>query len=64
MIPISDVITVVKITNAIAAPAPFKRFFANETTLFGLPPGSKLSDGSNIKQIPVNDLSNVSIGTE
>ena len=56
--------TVVSTTNAIAAPAPFKRFFANESTLFGFPPGSKLSDGSNIRQIPVNDLSNVSIGTE
>ena len=45
-----DEIKVVRITNVIAAPAPFKRFFANETTLFGLPPGSKFSDGSRLSR--------------
>ena len=64
IIPISDEIKVVRITNVIAAPAPFNPYFANETTLYGLKHGSKFSDGSNIRQMPVNELSNVSIDTE
>ena len=63
MIPMSEVITVVIIVNATATPAPRIFSFAKATMLLGLPPGSKVSLGSNIRQMPVKELSKVSIGT-
>ena len=64
IIPNRAVISIVSATNTIAVLASFSRFFANFSMLLGAPPGSKLSEGSNIRQIPVKDLSNTSIGTE
>ena len=63
IIPMSEAITVVITVNATATPAPFIFALANASMLLGLPLGSNVSDGSNIKQIPVKDLSKVSIGT-
>ena len=51
------------ITNATAVPAPLSLLRAKLTTLFGLPPGSKSSPGSNIRHIPVKALSNAFIDT-
>ena len=63
MIPMSEVITVVIIVNATATPAPRIFSLAKVIILLGLPPGSKESPGSNIRQMPVKELSKVSIGT-
>lgn len=51
------------ITKAMAVPAPARRLLAKASTLLGFPLGSKDSPGSNIMQIPVKDLSNVSMET-
>ena len=56
--------TLVSTRNATAMPAPTNRFRAKDSMLLGFPPGSKFSSGSNIIQIPVNDLSNSSMETE
>ena len=61
--PISAEMRVVNTTKATATFAPLNRFTAKERTLFLFPEGTKLSLGSNIRQMPVNDLSNVSIDT-
>ena len=61
--PVIEATAVVSTTKAIAAPAPASRLRANARTDRGLPPGSKLSFGSNIRQMPVNDLSKVSMET-
>ena len=63
IIPISAEISVVNTTNATAVFAPRRRLIANERTLFLLPDGANSSFGSNIRQMPVNDLSKVSIET-
>ena len=60
--PSSEAITVVITVNATAVPAPFSFSIAKAQTLLGFPPGTKLSVGSNIKQIPVKALSKASIG--
>ena len=63
IIPISDIATVVTTVNTTATPAPRIFSLEKDIILLGLPPGSKLSEGSNIRQIPVNDLSKFSIDT-
>ena len=63
MIPISEAITVVITVKATASPVPFMRWRAKASTLLGFPPGSKFSPGSNIRQMPVKDLSKTSMGT-
>jgi hypothetical protein len=60
MIPISDMVTVVITVNATATPAPRIFSFEKDIILLGLPPGSKFSEGSNIRHIPVKDLSKFS----
>ncbi len=64
IIPMRDDITVVMTTRAKAEPEPLSLFFAKLHTLLGLPSGLKSSPGSIMRQIPVNDLSKVSILTE
>ena len=53
IIPVIELMSVVMVTKATAADAPFRRAFANSAMLFGLPPGTKASDGSNIRHTPV-----------
>ena len=57
MTAISDTVTV----KAITAPVLFSLFFTKLEILFFLPPGSKPSAGSIIRQTPVKDLSKSSI---
>ena len=64
MMPRREVMTAVITVNATAVPAPLSFSRANSRTLLGFPPGSKVSEGSNIRQMPVKDLSKVSMGTE
>ena len=61
MMEIRDEISVVIIIIANAAPVPFRRSFAKDIILLGAPPGAKSSEGSIIRQMPVNDSSNSSI---
>ena len=63
MMPISEPMASVSTTKASATPMPRIRFLAKPMTLARLPPGSKFSPVSNIRQMPVNALSNSSIVT-
>ena len=56
IIPKSEEMIVVIITNAIAAPAPIRRFLANSRVLLRLPLGSKFSPGKMLSVTPVKDL--------
>ena len=64
MMPIREVMQVVRTVKMIAVFAPRSLCPAKVSTLLGFPPGSKSSVGSNIRQMPVKDLSNCSMGTE
>ena len=63
MIPSRAETSVHSATKATAAPAPLSRLLAKASMLLGLPPGWKEAFGANRRQIPVKELSKVSMGT-
>ena len=63
IIPIRLEIILVSITKATATAEPFILSLAKDIIDLGLPEGSKLSPGSNIRQIPVKDSSKTFIET-
>ena len=60
IIPNREVMTVVSMTNATAAPAPMSRFFAKSMVLLRFPLGLKVCEGVMLSVMPVNALSNSS----
>ena len=63
IIPIREEMIPVMMTNAMAGPHPSSLFRANSRVDFCLPSGTKLSEGENNMQMPVNFSSNYSMDT-